>query len=369
VTVHSTLWNPITLGPLTLPHRLAMSPMTRNRALPDGTPTTLDANYFGQHASFGLLFAGGTQPSAVGQGFLHTHGLYTDHHIHGWRRVADAVHHRNGYLFIQLMHAGRIAHPDNTPHHLQPVAPSALIACGVSIHTAAGSQPVPAPRALSTSEVRNTVDDFRRSAAAAVTAGADGVEIHAANGFLVHQFLSANSNHRTDRYGGSVANRIRFAVEIASAIAEEIGAERTGIRISPGLTAFGIDEGGSGPDTYRALLAELAAVRLAFVQVTDTGHPEYLDLIRHRWPGVLIVTRPGLSPDRLESDLRSGLADVVSVGRLALANPDLPERLRRGIALNRPDPTTFYGGDEHGYTDYPSLDLPGDHCNSTGQTR
>ena len=347
------LWSPISVGRLKLAHRLAMSPMTRNRALPDGTPTPLDALYFAQRASLGLLITGGTQPSPDGQGFLRTHGIHTDAHIAGWRTVADAVHEAGGHLFIQLMHAGRIAHPDNTPHRPQPVAPSA-IPHGAAIFTTAGPQGIPEPRALSTAEVVTTIGDFRRAAAAAVAAGADGVEIHGSNGFLVHQFLSANTNHRTDAYGGSVANRARFATKVAAAVADEIGADRTGIRLSPGSQAFGIEEGETGPDTYRYLVAELAKLDLAYLHLRAQGDEVILQQLRAAWPNALLLNRPGRSRDTIGDDVESGLADIATLGHLALANPDLAERLRRGAPLNEPRPEAFYGGNEYGYTDYPS---------------
>jgi 2,4-dienoyl-CoA reductase-like NADH-dependent reductase (Old Yellow Enzyme family) len=353
----SKLWSPIAMGRVRLAHRLAMAPMTRNRALPDGSPTELDALYFAQRASLGLLIAGGTQPSADGQGFLLTHGSYTDAHIAGWRKVTDAVHEAGGHLFVQLMHAGRIAHPDNTPHHRQPVAPSAINP-GVAVFTATGPQDVPTPRALTTDEVTATVADFRHAAATAVAAGADGVEIHGFNGFLVHQFLAANTNRRTDRYGGSVAARARFAVEVATAVADEIGADRTGIRLSPGTTSFGINEGDTGPDTYRHLVGELAGLDLAYLHLRHEGDEELLRDLRKAWPNPLLLNRPGRHHATLADDVDAGLADVVPVGGLALSNPDLVERLREGSPLNEPRRETFYGGDETGYTDYPTSKEP-----------
>ncbi|KPI13198.1 12-oxophytodienoate reductase [Actinobacteria bacterium OK074] len=228
-----SLWTPTVAGKISLPHRLAMAPLTRSRATPDGVPTELNAEYYAQRASHALIITEGTQPSADGQGYPVTPGIYTDEHIAGWRKVTDAVHKADGRIVIQLMHVGRISHPENTPHHRQPVAPSAIKPAGQTF-TGSGMQEMPEPRALSTEEVAATVDDFRRAAAAAIAAGADGVEIHGANGYLVHQFLATNTNQRTDQYGGSLDNRIRFAVEVATAVADEIGADRTGIRLSPG---------------------------------------------------------------------------------------------------------------------------------------
>jgi N-ethylmaleimide reductase len=350
----TSLWSQYKLGQITLDHRLAMAPMTRSRALPDGTPAPLAAEYYAQRASLGLLITEGTQPSADGQGYLTTPGIHTDAHVEGWRTVTDAVNAAGAHLFIQLMHVGRVSHPDNTPHGRQPVAPSA-IAPGAPMFTASGMQDIPTPRALTTEEVVATVDDFRTAAARAVEAGATGVEIHGANGYLIQQFLSPNANHRTDAYGGSVAGRIRFAVEVAKAVAEEIGSERTGMRISPGSPLNGIDEGSHTAETYRALVAELAPLGLAYLHVMHGGDDDLLRELRDLWPTALLVNRGNRSRKELAGDLDGGLADVIPVGRWALANPDLVERLRRDAPLNEADPATFYAGGPQGYTDYPAL--------------
>ena len=212
------------------------------------------------------------------------------------------------------------------------------------------------PRALSTQEVRATVDGFRRGAARAAEAGADGVEIHAGNGLLIQQFLAESSNHRTDAYGGSLLNRTRFAIEVASAIAGEIGADRTGIRIEPKLTRNGIDEGADVDELYRILIAELSRLDLAHLHLVHPGDEEDLARTRTRWRNALLLNRPGLARDSIAADVAAGLADVVIVGRWALANPDLVRRLQLGVPLNEPDRTTFYGGGQRGYTDYPPLD-------------
>jgi N-ethylmaleimide reductase len=346
------LWQPAEVGAMKLEHRLAMAPMTRDRADADGVPTALNAAYYAQRASHALIVSEGTQPSDDGQGYLLTPGIYRDEHVAGWRGVADAVHEANGQLVIQLMHVGRIAHPANTPHGRRPVAPSAVRPAG-AMFTAAGMQEMPEPRALTTAEVAATVDDFRRAARAAIDAGADGVEIHGANGYLVHQFLSTNANRRTDRYGGTLKNRIRFAVEVAEAVADETGSDRTGIRISPGNPFNDIVDDDAGR-LYRALLDALAPLEAAYLHVIHGGDERLLRDLRGRWPGALILNRPGADPQARARDVADGLADVVSVGRLALANPDLVARLKTGAPLNDPDPATFYGGDERGYTDYPT---------------
>lgn len=348
------LWTPIHIGRMQLEHRLAMSPLTRSRAQADGTPGELAAEYYAQRASLGLLISEGTQPSADGQGFLDSPGIYEDAHVAGWRKVADAVHAAGGHLYIQIMHAGRMSHPANTPHGRQAVAPSA-IAPDAQIYTAEGMQQVPTPRMLSLADIQVTVDDYRHASARAIEAGADGVEIHGANGYLIQQFLSPNANVRDDAYGGSAAGRMRFALEVADAVAGEIGADRTGIRLSPGSALGGIDEGPHHPDLYRALVTALAQRNLAYLHIAHQGHEALLQDLRSRWPGVLLVNRVNRPLEQIARDVDAGLADMAPVGRWALANPDFAQRLRTGQTLNEPDPGTFYGGGARGYTDYPAL--------------
>ena len=353
MTTTTSLWNPITIGEIHLKHRLAMAPMTRDRSTPEGVPTELNAEYYAQRASTALIVTEGTQPSDDGQGYLLTPGIYTNEHIAGWQRVTDAVHRAGGRIVIQLMHVGRVSHPSNTPHGRQPVAPSAVKPAG-QMFTASGPQEMPEPRALSEQEIADTVRDFRRAAAAAIAAGADGVEIHGANGYLLQQFLSSNANRRTDRYGGSIPNRIRFAVEVASAVAEEIGPGRTGIRISPGNTFNDIVED-DVPELYRALLDALAPLDLAYLHVLHGGDEALLAAIRRDWLGALLLNRGGASLDERVRDVEDGLADVITIGAMVLANPDLVDRVKSGAPLNEPDKSTFYGGDERGYTDDPTL--------------
>lgn len=350
----TTVFDPVRVGRYDLQNRLVMAPMTRSRAHVDGTPGELAPTYYAQRASVGLIVTEGTQPSADGQGYLTTPGIYTDAHVAGWRRVTDAVHAEGGHLFIQLMHAGRISHPDNTPHHAQGVAPSA-IAPGIGIFTPTGMQDVPVPRALSTDEVRQTIADFAIAARRAVEAGADGVEIHGANAYLVHQFLAPSANTRTDTYGGSIENRARFAIEVAKAVAAEIGADRTAIRLSPGLTTSGIDEGAEGPDLYRYLVAELDQLGLAYVHVLHLGNEPLLADIRALWNGTLIVNRPGRPREQVGADVASGMANLEAYGAMVLANPDFVERLKTDAAMNTPHREGFFGGTERFYTDYPTL--------------
>lgn len=348
------LWSSVKVGRMTLPHRLAMSPMTRNRALPDGTPGPLTAQYYAQRASMGLIIAEGTQPSDDGQGYILTPGIYTEEHIAGWKRVIDGVHEKGGHLYIQLMHVGRVSHPDNTPHHRLPLGPSA-VAPGIQMFTAGGMKDIPVPREMSQHDIGTTIEEFCRAASAAVQAGADGVEIHGANGYLVHQFIAQNANLRTDEYGGSPENRARFGIEVARAVAQEIGADRTGFRISPGSNAGGLDEGSNGVLVYRALIAALRELNLSYLHVLHTGNEELLQEIRATWPHALLVNRAGRPLEEIAVDVEADRADVAVVGAWALANPDLVERLKQGAPLNPPDHSTFFGGDARGYTDYPTM--------------
>jgi len=348
-------FTPVRVGRYTVPNRLVMAPMTRSRAKLDGTPGELAAEYYAQRASVGLIVTEGTQPSDDGQGYLATPGIYLPSHVAGWKKVTAAVHDRGGRIFIQIMHAGRMSHPDNTPHHRQAVAPSA-IASGTQMFTASGMQDMPTPRVLTTEEVRRTVADFRLAARSAIEAGADGVEIHGANGYLVHQFLAPSANTRTDEYGGSIANRARFAIEVATAIAAEIGADRTAIRLSPGITMWGIDEGAEGPALYRYLIGELDKLGLAYVHIMHSGDERLLSDIRARWKQSLILNRPGRPPDQVGVDVALGLADLEAYGQMVLANPDFVARLKAGAPMNKADRASFFGGAAQGYTDYPALE-------------
>jgi 2,4-dienoyl-CoA reductase-like NADH-dependent reductase (Old Yellow Enzyme family) len=349
------LFTPVRVGRYTLPNRLVMAPMTRSRAQLDGTPGELAAEYYAQRAGLGLIVTEGTQPSDDAQGYLATPGIYTPAHIAGWKKVTKAVHDKGGRIFIQIMHAGRMSHPDNTPHHRQAVAPSA-IAPGAQMFTATGMKDILAPRALTGDEVRQTVVDLRRSARAAIEAGADGVEIHGANSYLIQQFIAPSANTRTDEYGGSIANRARFGIEVATAIAGEIGADKTAIRLSPGFTMNGIDEGAEGPDLYRYLIAELDKLGLAYVHVLHTGDERLVADIHKLWKQSLILNRPGRSRDQIGADVASGRADLEAYGQMVLANPDFVARLKAGAPMNEADRATFFGGAARGYTDYPALE-------------
>lgn len=353
----SKAFEPITVGSWTLPQRFVMAPLTRNRA--KGTvPGELNADYYGQRAGAGLIITEGSQPSAVGQGYLDTPGFHTPEQLAGWSRVAEAVHAGGGRLVAQLMHVGRVAHPDNKAG-LESVAPSALPADGTMV-TAEGQVDMPAPRALETDEIPGVVQEFVTAARNAVDAGLDGVEVHAANGYLIHQFLGQSSNTRTDAYGGSPAAHARFAIEVTRAVAAEIGADKVGIRISPAHNIQGVleEDAAFTTATYETLLDGIKDLGLAYLSIlADPRSPLVADL-RARFGGpVMLNSGFGDVTDlaAVESILDDDLGDLVAVGREFLANPDLAERWRTGAGLNEPDQATFYGGGAEGYTDYPTL--------------
>lgn len=350
----SKLWEPIGLGRTILKNRLAMAPMTRNRTTAEGVPTDLTVEYYRQRSGLGLIITEGTQPSAEGQGYMLTPGIYNEAQIAGWAKVADAVHAEGSALFIQVMHAGRISHPDNTAGGTQPVAPSAVNP-QTHIYTLDGAKDIPTPRELTTDEIAGVVEEFRTAARSAVAAGADGIEIHSANGYLLHQFLSPNTNLRTDEYGGNIPARARIVLEIARAAAEEIGADRVGIRLSPNNGAGGTIEGEDYQETYKYLVEELSPLGLGYLHLLHIGDEELLAWIRQNWSSRLILNRAGRPISAIGSDIEAGLADIESVGQPVLANPDLQERLQVSAPLNEADSATFYGGDQQGYTDYPTL--------------
>ncbi len=352
------LFDPLRVKNWDLPNRLVMAPLTRNRALAGMVPGDLAVEYYAQRASAALIISEGTQPSAVGQGYLDTPGIHTPEQVAGWRRVADAVHAKGGRIVVQLMHAGRIAHPDNK-RGLETIAPSAL-AAPAEMFTADGPKPHPVPRALETDEIAGVVEDFVHAARCAVEAGLDGVEVHAANGYLIHQFLAPGANQRTDSYGGSPDNRARFAIEVTRAVAEAIGPERVGIRISPAHNIQGATEEDPADveATYGALIEGIAPLGLAYLSVLADPSLDLVQRLRKDFGGVLIAN-DGFGEittrEKAQAVLDDDLADAVAVGRLFLANPDLPQRWETGAELNEPNPDTFYGGGAEGYTDYPFL--------------
>ncbi|WP_369212370.1 alkene reductase [Streptomyces flavofungini] len=343
-----------------LPNRIVMAPMSRHRATEDGTPLPVVADHYAQRASAGLIVTEGIWPSSRGQSGWRFPGLETAAHIAGWRRVTDAVHAAGGRIYAQLMHGGRHGHPLSRIDGDVPAAPSAVLVDPGRVHVRDGAKADPVtPREMTVEEIHTAVRDFADAARNAIEAGFDGVELHGANSYLIHQFLADNSNLRDDAYGrGSVADRIRFAVEVVRAVADAIGAGRLGLRLSPGNPQFGMAEADPGP-VYRALLDEVDPLGLAYLHLTGNDRYPALADLRPHWHGTLIanVGENGDPTTREagEAVLASGIADLVSYGRAFISNPDLPERFAAGAPLQEIDPAHLYTHGAEGYTDYPSL--------------
>ncbi|ARF56145.1 alkene reductase [Streptomyces gilvosporeus] len=354
----TTAFDPIVLGGKHLANRVVMAPMTRSRAFgPGAEPTELMATYYAQRGGAGLIVTEGIQPSPVGQGYPDTPGLHTPGQVRAWRTVTDAVHREGGVIFAQLMHTGRIGHPSLLPEGLVPTAPSAVAAKG-QVYTHDGPLDYVTPKELTEAEIRQTIADFAAAARNAIEAGFDGVELHGANGYLIHQFLAPNANRRTDAWGGTTEGRIRFAVEVADAVADAIGGHRVGFRISPGNPYNDIAEENLD-EVYPALVERLAPMDLAYLHLMEGPDRELTRQLRKAWPSAFVLN-PFTHPQHTAPDavalVEEGLADLVAFGGLFLANPDLPRRLALGGPFNTPDPATYYGGDHRGYTDYPTLD-------------
>jgi N-ethylmaleimide reductase len=360
------LFQPLRIGDLTLPNRVVMAPLTRSRAgQPGNIPTPLMAEYYAQRASAGLIIAEATNISEIAMGYALTPGIYTPAQVAGWRLVTDAVHAAGGRMFLQLWHCGRVSHESLHPGRA-PVAPSA-VPCDECMPfvigpDGKGSQAAATPpRALEPDEIRGTVHDYVRATENALAAGFDGVEIHSANGYLLHQFLASNTNRRQDAYGGNLANRTRLLFEVVAAVTGAAGAARVGVRLSPLFTGHGMADANPA-ETFGRVAAHLSGVGLAFLHVADTDvmrgaapkMAEILEIVRQRYPGVLMLNG-AYDGARAREALARGQGEAVAFGRPFIANPDLPERLRRGGPYNEPDPATFYGGGARGYTDYPIL--------------
>jgi N-ethylmaleimide reductase len=355
------LFSTLTLGTLTLPNRIVMAPLTRNRATPDGdVPNPLIAEYYAQRATAGLIISEGTQISPEGKGYIQTPGIYSAEQVAGWKKVTEAVHAKGGRIFAQLWHVGRVSHTSLQPNGQAPVAPSAITA-RTKAFTPAGFADASPPRALEKSEINRIVDDYRKAAENAKAAGFDGVELHGANGYLVDQFLRDGSNRRTDEYGGSVENRTRFLAEILAVLTSVFPATRVGVRFSP-FSKFS-DMSDSDPmTTFSAAIERANDAGLGYVHIIegDTGVsrelPAGADLgvFRKLFKGAYLANN---SYDRASAirAVETGAADLIAFGKLFIANPDLVERLLRNAPLNEPQPATFYGGGAEGYTDYPTL--------------
>jgi N-ethylmaleimide reductase len=362
----TTLFDPIHIGEITALNRIVMAPLTRDRAGPGGVPREMSAEYYRQRASAGLIIAEGTQISPLGQGYLDTPGIHSAAQVAGWRRVTDAVHEAGGKIVVQLWHVGRISHISLLSDGQIPVSSSARPA-NAKTFTAKGFEQVSAPRALSFQEVAGVVDEFRVAAKNAIAAGFDGVEVHGAHGYLVEQFVRDSINDRTDAYGGAAEGRVRFAIEVMSAIAEEIGGTRSGIRLSPVSPVNDAALDSSTQVTYNLLVEKMAKLQLAFIHVVegatggarDFASLDY-DALRSRFKngnqtGAWIVNN-GYTRAMAIDAVESGAADAVAFGKPFISNPDLVRRMREGAPLTPPDPSTMYGGDEKGYTDYSTLD-------------
>lgn len=361
------LFSPVKLGSYTLPNRMVMAPMTRLRAGAGDVPVPLNATYYAQRASAGLIVTECTMVSPQSHGYMNCPGIYSPEQVAGWQLVTDAVHARGGRIFLQLWHCGRISHPLLQEGGTLPVAPSAIAAEG-ELHTPEGKRPMVTPRALETHEIPGIVEDFRKGAENALAAGFDGVEFHGAFGYLIDQFLQDGSNQRTDEYGGSVENRARFLLEVVEAAASVWGADRVGIKLSPSNTFYSMYD--SNPiATFGYVVNALNRFGLAYIHMMEPNQKDLATrnvlnpvtpIFRPIFKGTLI-TNGGYDKEKGNAILASGGADLVSFGQLFLANPDLPKRFEVNAALNTPNPKTFYGQGEiqaeKGYTDYPSLEL------------
>ena len=348
------LFSSYRLGQLELPNRIVMAPMTRCRAA-GNVPNELMRKYYTQRASAGLIITEGTAPSPNGLGYARIPGIFSPEQAGAWRSVTEGVHAAGGRIFVQLMHAGRIAHPNNLPPGARILAPSAVLAAGNMWTDQAGQQPLAVPAEMTAADVREAIDQFVQAARNAIAAGFDGIELHAANGYLLEQFLHPHSNRRSDAYGGSIEGRNRFVIEVARASAEAIGAERVGIRLSPHGTFNDLPAHGEVEASYAALARELRG--LVYVHVVGNPHPDFprtASAIRSAFGGTLILNG-GFDRARAEAALAAKQADLIAFGRPFLSNPDLVPRLRGSAALSAPDPATFYTPGPEGYADYPAL--------------
>ena len=358
----SPLLTPVKLGCYTLPNRVVLAPLTRNRAAAGYVPRELNAIHYAQRASAGLLITEASQISPQGLGYPNTPGIYSPEQVQGWRLVTEAVHAKGGKIFLQLWHVGRISHPSLQPDGALPVAPSAIAPEGEAA-TYTGMQPFVTPRALELEEIPQIVEQYRFAAKNALAAGFDGVEIHSANGYLLDQFLQDNTNHRTDIYGGSIENRARLLMEVTAAVVDVWGSDRVGVRLSPSGT-FNSMYDSNRAATFGYVVKQLNQFNLAYLhlvapRVEGFGSAEDqpdlgTDFFRPIYDGT-IMTAGGYSFDSGNAAIASGHADLVAFGRLYIANPDLVERFAANAPLNKPDRNTFYGGDAEGYTDYPTM--------------
>ncbi|MBN3834439.1 alkene reductase [Burkholderia sp. Ac-20344] len=364
----SELFKPVKLGPYQLQHRVAMAPLTRMRSEEGDVPNELMREYYSQRTSAGgFIVSEATVVSPNGNGYLGAPGIYSDAQVPGWKRITDAVHEKGGRIFLQLFHAGRQSHRDMQPNRALPVGPSEVESEGLA-YTANGWVPSTPNRALTAAEIRKLVEDFRSAADRGLEAGFDGVEIHGANGYIIDQFLHDGSNRRQDAYGGSIANRARFLLEIVKAAISVWGSDRVGVRLGPS-GSFG-DMSDSDPVAlFTHVVKELDRLDLAYLHLIEPRiagnsadesrdqNPIAARLFRQSYRGVIIAAG-GFDADSADAIIAEGSADLVAFGRYFISNPDLPERFRRGLPLNDYDRDTFYGGTAVGYTDYPFHQTP-----------
>lgn len=345
-------------GNIKLSNRMVMAPMTRCRAVEGNIPSPLAIKYYAQRSQAGLIITEGSQVSPQGVGYIRTPGIYSPEQVAGWGKVTDAVHQSGGKIFLQLWHVGRVSHPDFLGGEL-PVAPSALPVEG-EIYTQFGKKKLMAPRALELNEIPSVINQFREGASNAKAAGFDGVEIHGANGYLLDQFLRDGSNHRRDKYGGSLRNRARFPLEVTEAVIDIFGADRVGYRISPHFQRYSMSD--SNPsETFSYFAKKLNNLKLGYLHMIErVGEPmlvapeeRFASSIREIFKGTFILNG-GYDAEKGNDAIRKGEADLISYGMLFLVNPDLPERFKRNAPLNEPDIKTFYTGEERGYIDYPT---------------
>jgi N-ethylmaleimide reductase len=350
----STLFDPLRVGNMELDNRIVMAPMTRSRADDEGVQPPYAAAYYAQRASAGLIITEATNISPMAKGYVRTPGIYTDAQIESWRSVTDSVHARGGKIFMQIFHTGRIALPDFLPGNTQPVAPSAVRANGKN-YTDEGMKEFVTPREITREEIAQTVKDFANATGNAITAGFDGVELHSASGYLVQQFLTTNVNLRTDEYGGSIENRTRFLFAVLDAMIQAIGSQRVAVKFSPQIVFNDIEERDAA-EVYPYILKHLSDKNLAYVQITDGTSSGWHAKLRPHYKGVYFANG-GFTGENGAKLLAQGGAGAIAFGTKFLANPDLPERFRRGAHINEPDKSTFYTPGERGYTDYPSAPI------------
>ncbi|WP_263143611.1 alkene reductase [Pseudomonas sp. RIT-PI-AD] len=349
----NSLFSEVKVGRYTLSNRMVMAPMTRSRADDAGVPSDLVTTYYSQRASAGLIVSEGVFPVAMGKGYVRTPGIETAEQVAAWKKVTSAVHARGGRIFMQLMHCGRVSHPSLLPDGAQPQAPSPIKAAGQT-YTATGLQDFVTPHALTVAEIAEVVAGYRQAARLAIEAGFDGVELHAASGYLPEQFLSTGSNQRADQYGGSVENRARFVLEVLAAMVGEVGGDRVGIKISPEMNFNDIVDA-HPQETYTYLVTQLRDLKLAYLHVALFGAKfDYHAALRPLFDGRYLIGS-GQSKESAESLLAEGKADAVVFGSAFLANPDLPERFRAGAELNVPNKDLFYTPGAEGYIDYPAM--------------